>query len=80
MGIASGTIGLAIGASRLDDRGARRTLGIVDVTVGAVSAALGLHQLFTARTVTTVANHAVSVQPIAAVGPQSQRVGLHVRF
>lgn len=80
--VASGAAGLAVGASRLDEPGPRRTLGIVDVIVGGVSVALGIQDLFPAKSVSTVANHRVVVQPVAEIAPrgQGQRLGLTVRF
>jgi hypothetical protein len=44
-GIASGVVGVAIGAPNFDESGQRRTLGFVNAGVGAVSAAFGVYRL-----------------------------------
>ena len=45
LGLATGVIGIAIGAPNFDASGSRRTLGFVNAGVGTASAALGVYRL-----------------------------------
>jgi len=45
LSVATGVVGIAIGAPNFDQSGSRRTLGFVNAGAGAVSVALGMHRL-----------------------------------
>jgi hypothetical protein len=45
IGIATGVLGIAVGAPNFDESGSRRTFGFVNAGAGAVSAAIGVYRL-----------------------------------
>jgi hypothetical protein len=68
LSVATGVVGIAIGAPNFDQSGSRRTLGFVNAGVGAMSAAFGVHRLTGKRSGVTPVSFAPWVSASGAPG------------
>ena len=68
LSVATGVVGIAIGAPNFDQSGSRRTLGFVNAGVGAMSAAFGVHRLIGKRSGVTPVSFASWVSASGAPG------------